>query len=123
MTLVGGEAEYAFRYTRLSGEFVHTTFETSREEADACQYFFQGVQTLTPRLFVAARNEATSAPPLTGGIVPGRRTHMRMIEATTGFRVTPDVTLRTSYYARKSYNALLWDNQVGVSVVWTRRWW
>jgi hypothetical protein len=123
MTLVGGEGEYAFRYTKLAGEMIRTSFETTAGSAEAYQYFIQGVQTLTPRLFAAARHEGTSAPPLVNGVVPGRRTHMKMIEATAGIRVTPDVTLRTSYYARQPYNATLWDNQVGLSLVWTRRWW
>jgi hypothetical protein len=123
MTLVGGEAEYAFRYTKLAGEMIRTRFETATGHAEAYQYFVQGVQTLTPRLFAAARHEAVSAPPPVTSVVPGRRTHMKMVEATAGVRITPDITVRTSYYARKSYNALLWDNQVGLSLVWTRRWW
>ncbi len=48
---------------------------------------------------------------------------MSLVEATVGFRLTPDFTLRSSYYARKFYNATVWDNQVGLSLVWTRRWW
>src|SRR5262245_38320445 len=63
MTLVGGEAEYAFRYTKLAGELIRTRFDTATGHADAYEYFFQGVQTLTPRLFAAARHEATSTPP------------------------------------------------------------
>jgi hypothetical protein len=122
MTLVGGEAEYAFRYTKLAGEWIRTSFETSAGNADAYEYFVQGVQTLTPRLFAAARHEATSAPPLATSAT-SRRTQMKMVEATAGFRLTPDFTLRSSYYARKFYNATVWDNQVGLSLVWTRRWW
>jgi hypothetical protein len=122
MMLVGGEAEYAFRYTKLAAEMVRTSFETSSGRADAYEYFIQGVQTLTPRLFAAARHEGTSAPPLVTSAT-SKRTQMKMIEATTGLRLTPDFTLRSSYYARKFYNVTVWDNQVGVSLVWTRRWW
>jgi hypothetical protein len=43
--------------------------------------------------------------------------------ATAGFRVSPDVTLRSSYTARKSFGASTWTDQVGVSIVWARRWW
>ena len=67
--------------------------------------------------------EGTSAPPLRTGIVVGRRTTFNVGEATVGFRVTPDITLRSSYYARKFFGARTWDNQVGASVVWAHRWW
>jgi hypothetical protein len=33
------------------------------------------------------------------------------------------VTLRASYYTRKSYGASTWDHQVGISAVWARKWW
>ena len=51
------------------------------------------------------------------------RSTLSTVETTAGYRVTSDITLRSSYYARKSYNARAWDNQVGVSVVWAHRWW
>jgi hypothetical protein len=126
MTLVGGEGEFSFGYTKMSGEVVRTAFETSTDTAVAYEYFLQGTQTLTPRLFAAARYESSSAPPLeTGitGIARGVRTHMNMFEATAGVRVTRDVTIRTSFYTRHSYTAAAWDQQVGVSLVWSRRWW
>lgn len=44
-------------------------------------------------------------------------------EATAGFHATPEVTILSSYYARKSYGASAWDHQVGVSAVWARKWW
>jgi len=123
MTLVSAEGEYAFRYTKINGEIVRTSFETLAQAAVAYEYFVQGIQTLTPRWFVAARNERSFAPPLANGIVVGSRTSLSLFETTAGYRVTPDITLRTSYFARKPYNARTWDNQVGVSVVWARRWW
>jgi len=123
MTLVGGEGEFSFGYTKMSGEVVRTAFETSTGTAVAYEYFLQGTQTLTPRLFAAARYESSSAPPLNTGIVPGVRTHMNMFETTAGIRITRDVTIRTSFYTRHSYTAAAWDQQVGVSMVWARRWW
>ena len=91
--------------------------------AIAYEWFVQGIQTLSPRWFVAARQEGTSAPPLRNGIIVGRRTSLKTVESTGGFRVTPDITLRTSYVARKFYGARTWDNQIGASIVWARRWW
>jgi len=125
MTLVTGEGEWAFGYTKISGEVARVSFETIGPRAVAYEYFIQGMQTLTPRWFVAARNERSSAPPLINGlgIVVGNRARFSMVETTGGFRVNREITLRGSYYARKSYNARQWDNQVGGSVVWARRWW
>lgn len=123
VTMIGGEGEYAFGYTKISGEIVRSRFERSAGEAVAYEYFVQGMHSLAPRWFVAARNEGTSAPPLVSGIVVGKRTRLTMVETTVGFRVTPDITLRSSYYTRKGYGASAWDQQVGVSAVWARKWW
>jgi len=123
MRLFGGEGEFSFGYTRLTGEIVRTSFDTSASQAVAYEYFLQGMQTLTPRLYAAARYEASSAPPLATGIVPGVRMHLNMFEATAGIRVTRDVTIRSSFYTRHSYTAVAWDQQFGVSLVWARRWW
>jgi hypothetical protein len=114
MTMVGGEAEYAFRYTRLSGELVRTAFETLTGRVRAYEYFVQGIQTLTPRWYAAARHEGVTAS--------ATRRPMRTFEATAGWRWTPELTLRASYHARRSYTASAWDNQAAVSLVWSRRW-
>ena len=105
MTMAGGEGEWAFGYTKIRGEILRTAFETSADTAVAYEWFVQGTQTLTPRWFVAARREGTSAPPLVNGIVAGTRTDLEVFEATAGFRVTRDVTLRSSYYARRFYGS------------------
>ena len=123
MTMAAGEGEWAFGGTKISGEILRTGFETASGTSVAYEWFLQGQHTLTPRWFVAARREGTSAPPLISGIVTGTRADVAVVEATTGFRVNRDVTLRGSYYTRRSYGATTWTNQAGVSVVWARRWW
>jgi hypothetical protein len=123
VTIVGGEGEYAFGYTRIGAEIVRSRFERSAGSAIAYEYFVQGIQTLAPRWFVAARHESTLAPPLITATLVGQGTRLAMVETTVGFRVTPDVTLRSSYYTRRSYGASAWDHQVGVSAVWARKWW
>ena len=123
MTMAGGEGEWAFGGTKIGGEILRTAFDTMAVRAIAYEWFVQGTHTLSPRWFVAARREGTSAPPLANGIVVGSRTELAAFEATAGFRVSPDVTLRSSYYTRKSFGASTWSDQVGVSVVWARRWW
>ena len=123
MTMASGEGEWAFDGTKISGEILRTGFESLGGTSVAYEWFVQGRQTLTPRLFVAARRAGTSAPPLVNGIVVGSRTDLETFEATAGFRVTTDVTLRSSYYTRRFYGSTDWVNQVGVSAVWSRRWW
>ena len=123
MTMAGGEGEWAFGGTKIGGEILRTAFDTMADRAIAYEWFVQGTHTLSPRWFVAARREGTSAPPLVNGIVVGSRTELAAFEATGGFRVSPDLTLRSSYYTRKSFGASTWSDQVGVSVVWARRWW
>lgn len=123
MTMVGGEGEFAFGYTKIAGEVMRTSFDTSTDAAVAYEWFVQATHTLTPRWFIAGRQEGTSAPPLATGIFVGSRTTQNIVEATAGFRVTREVTLRSSYFARRVYGGTTWGKQVGVSMVWARRWW
>lgn len=120
--IAGIESEYAFGYTSLRGEVMHTSFETATGTAGATEWFVQGMQILSPRWFTAARLEQSSGPPvaLRGTEI---QTDLDMFEATAGFRINPELTWRTSYYTRRFYRATTWDNQVGVSLVWARRWW
>jgi hypothetical protein len=123
MTMAGGEAEWAFSGTKISGELLRTAFETVAGTSIAYEGFVQGIQTLSPRWFVAARRETASAPPLVSGIVVGTRTSLDVFEATAGFRITPDVTARGSYVRRRSYGVTAWADQAGASIVWARKWW
>ena len=107
----------------MSGEIVRSRFERLTGAAIAYEWFVQGLQTLSPRWSLGARHERTSAPELVTATSVGRRSRLAMIETTIGFRVTPEVTLRSSYYTRKSYGASAWDHQVGIQAVWARKWW
>jgi hypothetical protein len=121
-TIVGVEGEYAFAYTSLRGELMHTAFDLASDTADATEWFVQGTQILSPRWFAAARVEQASGPPVTQRGIPVQ-TDLNMVETTVGFRMSPEITLRGSYYTRRFYRATAWDHQVGVSIVWARRWW
>ena len=123
MTMAGGEGEWAFGGTKVTGEILRTGFETATGTSVAYEWFIQGQHTLSPRWFVAARREGTPAPPLISGTIPGTRTEFAAFEATAGFRINRDITLRSSYYARCPYGSTDWSNQAGVSVVWAKRWW
>jgi hypothetical protein len=123
LRMISVEGEYAFLYTKFSGEVTRDSLETGVGQEAAYAWFVQGVQTLTPRWFVAARQEGANAPPLRTGIVPGTRTTLQIIEATVGFRLSREFTLRSSAYVRKPFLRRDWDQQIGASVVWAHRWW
>jgi hypothetical protein len=117
------EGEYAFRYTRISAEVTRTGFDAAAGLAIASAWFVQASHTLSPRWFVAARQEGVSAPPLRTVLTVGPRRMYHASEATLGYRLSRDVTLRGSFMSRKAYTRTAWDQQAGVSVVWARRWW
>ena len=126
MTMAGAEGEWALGGTKISGEILRTGFQSAASSSVAYEWFVQGQQTLSPRWFAAARREGTSAPPPIGGTSigsRGSRTDLQVFEATAGFRVTRDVTLRSSYYTRRFYGESTWIDQAGVSLVWAHRWW
>jgi hypothetical protein len=122
MTLVGIEGDYAFAFTHLSGELLRDTFTTDRGHVAAYEWFVQGMQTITPRWFAAGRQEGTSAPPPFTATTSDRRFFLTS-EATLGYRVSPEVSFRASFYARKPFARSDWDQQAGVSVVWAHRLW
>jgi hypothetical protein len=123
VTMLGVEGEYAFRYTKLSGEFVRDAFTLPGRSDTAYTWFIQGRQTLSPRWFTAGRYEGTSAPVAATGVFFAGQPDLVIGEATVGFRATHEVTLRGSYYARKAYGRQDFDHQAAVSAVWYRRWW
>jgi hypothetical protein len=122
-TLVGVEGEYAFRYTKLSGEWIHSRLDARGAAFDASTWFVQGQQTLSPRWFLAGRHEGVASPIAGSGSVFAANPVFKAIEATAGFRLTPELTLRGSYYTRQPYGRIAWDQQAGAQVVWARRWW
>ena len=123
MTMAGLEGELAVGYTKIVGEVVRTDFETFRGQAIAYSWFVQAMQTLAPRWVVAARQESVSAPPAISGLLAGRRSRLQGAEGTLGYRLNPDLLLRTSLSVRKPFTRADWDQQLGVSLVWSKRWW
>jgi hypothetical protein len=114
------EAEYAFRYTRISGEWVRDRFATDTDAAIARGYYLQGVQTLTPRTFAAARFVRSSAPVrIPAGLT--RRTRAA-VEATGGYRLTPQLTVKAGYQATRGYGVADWNHAAVWSLVWAQRW-
>jgi hypothetical protein len=120
-TIVTIETEFSFRYTKLLGEWVRDTMETSGEDTVATGWYVQGQHTLTPRWFVAGRVERISAPALTP-LLTFTEQHLNGVEETLGFRLTPELTLRADHRARQGFARPGFDHQVALSAVWWKRW-
>lgn len=120
-TLAGVEWDFSHRYTRISGEWLRHSLETADRPAVINGWSLQVTQTLTPRWFAAGRIDRVSAP----RAVDARREMLRfgVVETVAGYRINPEISLRAGHVARHGFTARTWDHQVGVSIVWTRRWW
>ena len=123
-TIATVETEVAFRHTKLAGEWIRDTIETSSGTHVASGWYVQGQQTLTPRWFVAGRVERIDSPavlpPATAPVIVDQQ--LQGVEETVGYRLTPDITLRGSHRARRGFGRPGFDHTIGVSVVWWRRW-
>ena len=119
-TVATVEAELSFRYTKIGGEWVRDTLETTSGHAVESGWYVQGQQTLTPRWFVAARVERLTGP--ASLLAPDQRQTFAGAEQTVGFRITPEVTVRASYRARRLFSQTDFSHQAMASVVWARRW-
>jgi hypothetical protein len=118
-TVVTLESEFSIAYTKIAGEWVRDSVDTSLGRRHASGWFVQGHQIVAPRWFVAGRVERISAPvlpPLAG------RQDFTGVEEILGFRATPDITLRIGHRARRVFGAAEFDHQGTISIVWWRRW-
>ena len=115
------EGEYAIGYTRIAGEWIADRFETAIAPAVARGFNLEVVRTLTPRWFAAGRAVRASSPVLIGSS-PGRRTATSS-EATLGYRLTPEFTLRGGYQGSTSFNRPTREHALAVSFVWAQRFW
>ena len=114
------EAEYAVRYTRLSGEWVRDRFNSATAPAVSRGFYMQAVQTLSPRLFASSRLTRASTPVLLPvGRVRWART---AAEVTAGFRLTPELTLKGGYEASRRFGVADWSHAAVFSVVVGKRW-
>jgi hypothetical protein len=119
-TVVTIESEFSYAYTKLAGEWVRDSIDTSVGTQAASGWFVQGLQTLTPRWFISGRVERIESPlvlPL--GIVDQ---DLAGVEEVIGFRVTPELTVRVGHRARRVFGRAGYDNQAAASIVWWRRW-
>lgn len=115
------EAEYAFAHTRIAGEWVQDHFEGPSGASTARGFAAQVTQTLTPRLFAAARAIAVSAPVSINPVEIHRTS--RSIETTLGYRLTTALTVRGGYLRSRGYNDPHPHDACTLSLVWSDRWW
>ncbi len=115
------EADYAVAYTRVSGEWTHDRFETPTGDRVARGWTAQVQQTIGPRWFAHARVTSIRAPEVTSAGVSHLR--FRSVDATVGYRLDAELTARVGYSAIRSFTASATDHQVGLSLMWARRWW
>ena len=121
--LVNMEGEYAFGYTKISGEWTRDRFETPTGDRVAHGWTLQAKQTLAPRLYVHTRVTMMESPMMTPASPVPLEGAYKAADTTVGFLVTPEATLRVGHAAIKRWNDPAIDHQFGASVVWARRWW
>ena len=121
--LVNIEGEYAFDYTKISGEWTRDRFDTVTGDRLATGWTLQAKQTLTPRMYVHSR--ATMMESLVTTAIPGILDDgaYRAVDTTLGYLVTPEATLRLGHAVMKRWNVSDVDHQIGLSIVWAKRWW
>jgi hypothetical protein len=120
-TLLQVEGEWSFGYTRIAGEWIWTRRELATNDARVRGGWIEGVQTLTPRVFVALRYDEQWTHWTSPNDLAARDEWYRRTEAAVGFRLLPEVTLRASYLTRKGYVVGFWDDQVLASIVFAKK--
>jgi hypothetical protein len=115
------EGEWSFRYTRIAGEWLWTRRELATTDSRVDGGWIEVTQTLTPRVFVAARYDDQWTEWVS--VVDDRARHeaYRRIETAAGFRVTPELTVRASYMTRNGYVVGFWDDQFLASLVFAKK--
>ncbi|MBY0494681.1 MAG: hypothetical protein K2Y23_10735 [Cyanobacteria bacterium] len=115
------EGEWAFRYTRIAGEFLWTRRELAAVDSRVNGGWIEATQTVHPRVFLAARydDQWTDWRQVSANV--DRHETYRRIETGVGVRVMPEVTLRASYMTRKGYVVSFWDDQFLASIVFAKR--
>lgn len=119
-TLVTIESELSYRHTKLSAEWVRDSLELGDGSRHATGWFVQAQQAVGPRWVVAGRVERISGRGLAAGTIPDPS--FTGSEATLGYRVSPELTVRASHRARRVFGQDAFMHEATVALVWWRRW-
>lgn len=115
------EGEWSFGHTRIAGEYLWTEREMAVGAARAHGGWAEITQAIRPRVFVATRYDDQRTLWTSLADHTPRLEIYRRLEATVGFRLSPELTLRGSYLGRKGYVVGFWDDQVLASIVFARK--
>lgn len=125
----GVEVEYEVAWTRVAGEWTGSRVSTATGSAAPASWMIEGLQTVSPRWFVAGRlrhADAFGVPPrgFTGSTTAAglRSVDERSREAVIGYRATPSFTVRAGYLVTRAYGAAAWIHRAESSLVWAQRW-
>ncbi len=151
-TIVSADGDWSFAYTRIYGDFVRTSFDRAvAEPVVATALTLTGVQTLSPRWFVAGRVqrlttsdrvETPSSEPYEHEYESGGYEHAGghdygygypewssigaaralSLESVAGFRITRTITARAGYLGYRGYSDAALEHHATLSIVWARRW-
>jgi hypothetical protein len=120
--LLNVEADWAFGYSRVSGEWTRSRVEARGVSRAASGVTVQWRQTLSPRWFAHNRTSLISGSlDVSVDTPPARR--FSSVDSTIGYLVSPDVTVRVGHSAVRSWTRPSTDHQLGLSLVFARRWW
>lgn len=121
---VNVEAEFAHGYSSLSGEWVHSRFDAPGGDRVVHGWTAQAQRTVTPRLVLHSRMTRMHSPESPNSLLPVAVTRRYMsLDTTAGVLLAPELTLRISHAAIWAFRPAPTDHQLGVAVVWARRWW
>ena len=121
--LVNVEGEYAFGYTKISGEWTRDRFEMPTGDHVSHGWTLQARQTLTPRVYVHSRVTVLESPAAIGTSGAFQDRTYRAVDTTVGYLVNAESTLRVGHAAMQRFSGPAIDHQIGVSIVWAKRWW
>jgi hypothetical protein len=121
-TLTGVEAELAVGWTRVAGEWVHASLEMGTSREPATLFMVEATRTLAPRWYLAGRMRTIDAPDRLSRSGPGARARSTTAEATLGYRVSRDLSLRTGYQLVRGFRDDGYAHRAGFSMVWAHRW-
>jgi len=121
--LLNVEGEYAFGYTKISGEWTRDRFDAPTGGREARGATLQVKQTLTPRLFAHTRGTVITSPVTVVATGEVRDRTSWYTDTTVGYLVNAETTVRLAHSAIRKWNVPAVDHQVGVSIVWAKRWW
>ena len=121
-TVVTIESEFAYRFTKVSGEWVRNSIELPAGRSTPSGWFVQGQHTLSPRWFAAGRVERMNAQAFVAATATLESRRFTGVESVVGYRLTPEITLRGGHRARQAFGLDTVDHAATMSVVWWQRW-